>query len=384
MPLSCQKHLFNLDPAVHYLNGAYMSPLLTSVEEAGMLGLLKKRRPNAISAEDFFTDTERLRGLFARLVHAPSADEVAIIPSASYGMAIVAKNLQAEPGRKIIIAEAQFPSNVYPWMTLAEEKGLDIQIVGMPAEAAGRGKRWNERLLDAIDDRTAMVALAHIHWASGARFDLEKISEKTHQHGGVVVVDGTQSVGALPIDVQQSGIDALVCAAYKWLMGPYQLGYAWFGPAFLEGRPLEENWINRLHSEDFARLVDYQPAYQPGARRFDAGERSNFINVPMGIAALEQILDWGPERIQAYCRELTSATIPVWQEHGFRTDEADARAAHLFGIQLPARVTPGALQQRLKDRNVVVSVRGNFVRISPHVYNDAADMETLTEVLLKL
>jgi len=384
MSLTCQKHLFDLDPAVHYLNGAYMSPLLKTVEEAGIRGLQRKRRPETIGPRDFFTDTERLRTLFADLVHAASADEVAIIPSVSYGMAVVAKNLRTQRGQKIIVAEAQFPGNVYPWMALAGEKGLDIQTIEMPSESSGRGKLWNERLLDAIDDRTAMVALGQIHWANGTRFDLEKISEKTHRCGGVVIIDGTQSAGALPTDVQQSGIDALVCAAYKWLMGPYQLGYAWFGPAFLEGKPLEENWINRLYSEDFARLIDYQPAYQPGARRFDAGERSNFINVPMGIAALEQILDWGPARIQAYCRELIAKTTAVWQERGFWTEEPDARAAHLFGIQLPARVKPGVLQQKLKERNIAVSVRGDFVRISPHVYNDAADIEALTEVLVAM
>lgn len=383
MSLTCQKHLFDLDPAVHYLNGAYMSPLLKTVEEAGIRGLQRKRRPETIGPRDFFTDTERLRTLFADLVHAASADEVAIIPSASYGMAVIAKNFRARRGQKIIVAEAQFPSNVYPWMVLAAENDLDFQTVRMPAEQNGRSRLWNEQLLDAIDDRTAMVALGQIHWANGTRFDLAKITEKTHRHGGVVVVDGTQSVGALPMDVRQSGIDALVCAAYKWLMGPYQLGYAWFSPAFLEGRPLEENWINRLYSEDFARLIDYQSAYQPGARRFDAGERSNFINVPMGIAALEQILAWEPERIQAYCRTLMSTAIPLWQDRGYRIEEAGGRAAHLFGIQAPEGLKMNDLQQKLQNRHIVVSVRGDFIRISLNVYNDEADVAALTEVLLE-
>lgn len=380
--LTCQKHLFQLDPAVHYLNGAYMSPLLTSVEEAGLRALLRKRQPDKILPSDFFTDTERLRGLFAQLVNAASADEVAIIPAASYGMAIVAKNLPVQSGQKIVVAEAQFPSNVYPWMTLAESKGLDIQIVEMPTEAHQRGQRWNERLLEAIDERTALVALGHIHWANGTLFDLQKIGEKVHAHGGLLVVDGTQSVGVLPMDVQALGLDALVCAGYKWLMGPYSLGYAWLGPAFLQGQPLEENWVNRHKSEDFARLVDYQQAYQPGARRFDVGERSNFILVPMCIAALEQLLNWGAANVQAYCHNLMATATSLWQQHGYWVEQPDARAAHLFGIQLPAHMEAGVLQQKLKAKNVHVSVRGDFVRISPNVYNDAADVEALTEVLL--
>ena len=381
MSLPCQKLLFNLDPQVHYLNGAYMSPIMLSAEEAGIRGLLKKRSPNRIAPQDFFTEPEQLRGLFAQLVNAPSADEVALISSVSYGMAIIAKNLKAERGKKIIVAEAQFPSNVYPWLTLAREKGIEIQVVGMPVEQERRGQRWNEHLLAAIDARTALVALGHVHWANGTIFDLEKIAEKTHRHGGIVVVDGTQSVGALPMDVQRFQLDALICAGYKWLMGPYSSGYAWFGPAFLNGQPLEENWINRLHSEDFARLVDYQSAYQPGARRFDVGERSNFIIVPMCIAALEQLLAWGVGNIQAYCCELTQESVQIWNQHGFWTEDPAWRAAHLFGIQSPAHIEPGVLQQKLKEKNISVSVRGDFVRISPNVYNDAADVEALTEVL---
>ncbi len=382
MSLSCQKHLFHLDAEVHYLNGAYMSPMMASVEEAGLRALLRKRQPDKISPQDFFTDPERLRGLFARLVNAPLAEQVALIPAVSYGMAAVAKNLPLRAGQKIVVAEAQFPSNVYPWMALAKEKNIDLQAVAMPAEPSQRGQHWNERLLEAIDERTALVSLGHIHWATGTIFDLQKIAEKVHAYGGLLVVDGTQSVGAMPMDVQQLGLDALVCGGYKWLMGPYSLGYAWFGPAFLNGQPIEENWINRYQSEDFARLVDYQSAYQPGAKRFDVGERSNFNLVPMGIAALEQLLAWGPANIQAYCRDLMTEATSIWQQHGFRMEDADARAAHLFGIQLPAHLDASVLQQNLKARNVHVSVRGDFVRIAPNVYNDAADVAALTEVLV--
>ncbi len=382
MSLSCQKHLFHLDPEVHYLNGAYMSPMMASVEEAGLRALLRKRQPDKILPQDFFTDPERLRGLFARLVNAPSAEQVALIPAVSYGMAAVAKNLPLRAGQKIVVAEAQFPSNVYPWMTLAKEKNIDLQIVTMPTEPTQRGQHWNEQLLEAIDERTALVSLGHIHWATGTIFDLQKIAEKVHAYGGLLVVDGTQSVGAMPMDVQQLGLDALVCGGYKWLMGPYSLGYAWYGPAFLNGQPIEENWINRYQSEDFARLVDYQPAYQPGARRFDVGERSNFNLVPMGIAALEQLLAWGPANIQAYCRDLMTEATSIWQQHGFRMEDSGARAAHLFGIQLPAHLEASVLQQNLRARNVHVSVRGDFVRIAPNVYNDAGDVAALTEVLL--
>lgn len=111
---------------------------------------MRKRSPHRIAPSDFFTDPERLRGLFAQLVHAATPDEVALIPAVSYGMAIIAKNLPVEKGQKIIVAEAQFPSNVYAWMTLAAEQGLEVQTVAMPTEPEGRAQRWNEALLAAI------------------------------------------------------------------------------------------------------------------------------------------------------------------------------------------------------------------------------------------
>jgi selenocysteine lyase/cysteine desulfurase len=382
--LTCQKHLFSLEPDFHYINGAYMSPLMRTVEEAGYAGVKSKVRPYQVAPSDFFTDTEILRGLFAQLVNAELPKRVAIIPSASYGIATVAKNIKVKKGQNIIVAEAQFPSNIYTWRTLAKDKGLKIKTVEYPLVSDGRGKAWNERILESIDEKTALVALGHIHWANGTKFDLKAISKRAHEVGALLVIDGTQSVGALPIDVQDMGIDALVCGGYKWLMGPYSLGYAYYNDKFDNGKPLEENWITRKSSEDFARLIDYQDAYQPLAIRYDMGERSNFINVPMGIAALQQLLAWGASHIQDYCHHLTKAAITEWRNKGFWVEHEDWRSKHLFGIQLPKEIAMDKLQTTLKENNIAVSVRGNFVRISPNVYNDEADITALTQVLLAL
>lgn len=380
--LTCQKHLFSIEPGIHYLNGAYMSPLMKSVEAAGLQSVLRKSRPYNVTPADFFTEAEQLRALFARLVGATAAQQVALIPAVSYGMAVLAKNFAVRKGQKIIVAEAQFPSNVYPWMELVLQ-GAELVQVPMPQEKENRGRRWNERILDAIDGHTALVALGHVHWATGTVFDLAAIAKRVHECGGLIVVDGTQSVGALPMDVNALQLDALVCGGYKWLMGPYSLGYAWYSDTFHAFQPIEENWINRAGSEDFTKLTDYQEDYQPGAKRFDVGERSNFILVPMALAALQQLLDWRPGNIQQYCQALTAGAVDTWQAHGFWVDNPADRAGHLFGIQLPAGMDPLLLQQKLKAHHIYVSVRGGFVRVSPNVYNDAADIAALTSVLLE-
>jgi selenocysteine lyase/cysteine desulfurase len=195
------------------------------------------------------------------------------------------------------------------------------------------------------------------------------------------VIDGTQSVGALPIDVQEIKADALICAGYKWLMGPYSMTLGYLGPRLQDGIPLEEGWIVRKDSEDFSGLVDYKNDYQPGAVRFDVGERSNFVLVPMMIEALKQILQWGPENIQAYCQQLTANLERDLPNHGYQIEDPEWRAGHMFGIRLPASVSLKKLQQQLDEHNIHVSVRGSAVRISPNVYNDERDIEVLSNVL---
>jgi selenocysteine lyase/cysteine desulfurase len=379
--LSCQKSKFLLPEDIHYLNGAYMSPNLKTVEEAGLAGMQRKRNPISVSQKDFFTDSDRLRKQFAQLVNANDPQSIAIIPAVSYGIATAAKNIPLESGDEIIIAGDQFPSNVYTWRNLAQQRNCKLTTIQRPDQPTEVGQTWNERILDAISSKTKVIALSHCHWTDGTLFNLEAISERIHDVDGYLVVDGTQSVGALPFDVQQIQPDALICAGYKWLMGSYGLGVAYFGSRLQEGTPLEENWILREDSEDFSQLIDYRDTYQPGAIRYDVGERSNFILVPMLKAAIQQLLDWRPARIQQYTRDLMTPYIQRWQEAGCRLEEPNHRAKHLFGIYLPQHVEPKALQRQLKKANIHVSVRGSSVRVSPNVYNDLKDAEALTEII---
>ncbi|MBI4519478.1 MAG: aminotransferase class V-fold PLP-dependent enzyme, partial [Gemmatimonadetes bacterium] len=221
MVMTCQRRLFPLPPDIHYLNCAYMAPLSYPVQEAGTAGIRQRAQPHAIQSPDFFDKSDEVRRLFARLVNASDAERVAIIPASSYGIATVAKNVPVERGQNIVLTHEEFPGNYYAWQRLAERAGLDLRIVAPPADSSRRGEEWNARVLEAIDASTAVVSLGHVHWTDGTRFALERIGERARAMGAVFVVDGTQSVGALPFDVQRLEPDALVCAGYKWLLGPY-------------------------------------------------------------------------------------------------------------------------------------------------------------------
>ncbi|MEQ6168386.1 aminotransferase class V-fold PLP-dependent enzyme [Ekhidna sp. MALMAid0563] len=351
---------------------------MKKVEKAGIKGLKMKRNPVKVSVDDFFHESEQLRSAYSRLIENDDPNRVVIIPSVSYGLANVAQNLPFNDG-EIILAEEQFPSNVYPWARL-KEKGFAIKVVS-PPQSEKRGESWNEKILDAINSKTRVVAIGHIHWSDGTLFQLKSIRKKLDKVGGLLVIDGTQSVGALPFSVKEIRPDALVCAGYKWMMGPYSIGLAYYGSAFDGGTPIEENWINREGSDDFGNLVNYQEAYREKALRYEVGEHSNFILVPMLHQAIKQLLRWSPENIQRYTHDLMADSITEMKAMGYRVEGEEWRASHLFGVRLPSDVELSKVQQSLKKHRVSVSVRGDSIRISPNIYNDEMDVRKLLKAM---
>ncbi len=379
--LPCQRHLFDIPDDIAYLNCAYMSPLMKTVADAGREGIETKVSPWRLYPEDFFSGAERGRALFARLIGADAGD-IAIVPSASYGIAVAACNLPVARGDEIVLLEDQFPSNVYAWTDLADRTGATIRTVSRAEARSGNrpGTDWTAALLEAIGERTAIVALAHCHWTDGSMVDLEAVSEAARAQGAALVVDATQSLGAMPLDVGRIAPDFLVAATYKWLLGPYSLGFLYVAPGRQQGRPLEHNWITRAGSEDFSGLVSYRDDWQPGARRFDMGERANFQLMPMAAAALEQILAWGTDAIATTLAARTAAIADAAAELGLTVGPSHLRAGHFLGLRFPGGL-PDGLLPALAQRNVFVSVRGDSMRVTPHLYNTDADTERLLDAL---
>ena len=369
-----QRRLFEIPEEVAYLNCAYMSPQLRSVREVGEEAIARKSRPWEISPHDFFEGSEMARELFARVIGG-DAEGVAIIPSVSYGMAIATTNVPLQAGQNVVVLEEQFPSNVYPWRELAKRARAKVVTVPRP-----RDHDWTSAVLEHVDERTAVVAVPNCHWTDGSLLDLVRTGERAREVGAALVVDATQSLGAYPLDVSEVRPDFLVSAAYKWLLGPYSLGFLYVGKAYREGVPIEHNWISREGSEDFARLVEYTDAYGPGARRYDVGERSNFVLLPMAIEALRQILAWGIEDIVASLRGLTDGIEQEAKKLGIETVPASMRAGHMIGLGLGSEA-PEDLAARLAQENVFVSVRGRNLRVSPHLYNTERDVERLFDSL---
>jgi selenocysteine lyase/cysteine desulfurase len=209
---------------------------MKEVVATGEAAIRRKARPWEIFPHHFFTEPEEARTLFARLVGA-TADDIAIQPSTSYGAAIAAATLELPRGARIVVLQEQFPSNVYPWREAARRGGAVLETVPRPAD-----DDWTPAVLERLVAGTALVALPHVHWTDGAMLDLVTIGKRAREIGAALFIDATQSLGVLPLDVREVQPDYLVAATYKWLLGPYGMGFLYVAPHRQSGRPIEEHW----------------------------------------------------------------------------------------------------------------------------------------------
>lgn len=345
-----------------------MTPLTKAQEASGAAAIKQSMQPWTTGAEDFFPVVEDIRRLSARIINA-SAEDIAIVPSVSYGIATAARNLPFAAGQKILVLEDQFPSNIYEWRRLAEERGGTIMTVAAPTD-----DDLTSAVLEALEQQGQTIAIAafpNVHWSSGAKLDLVEISSACRSIGVRLVLDLTQSIGAMPFDAKAFDPDFAIAGSYKWMMGPYSLGVMYVAPRWQEGSPLEQNWIAREGSEDFAGLVRYRDNYQPGARRFDVGERSNFILAPLFRQGLMHLLEWGVENIAETLAALNLRLAEVARAHGLRPVSGECRGPHLLGVHVGDRGQ--SILEGLKSAGVIASVRGSMLRLSPHLWIDEDD-----------
>ncbi len=377
-----QKHLFQLDEGVHYLNCAYMSPLLKSVEEAGMIGIISKRNPFLIKPIHFFETAEKTKGNIGKLINA-NPDNIAIIPSASYGLSSAVVNLPLNNGNKAIVVGNEFPSGYNTIKRWCNTNKKELSVIAEPESLTNKGRDWNKAIIENIDESTAVLLISSIHWTDGTKFNLEQIGQKCLENNVVFIVDGTQSVGAAIIDVKLYNIDVLVCAGYKWLLGPYSIGFAYYNERFTNGIPLEESWLNRANAKDFTKLTHYTEEYTTNSGRYNVGQYSNFILLPMFNTAIEQLLYWEIKKIEDYCENLCKPLIDFLEKSNFKIEETAYRSKHLFGILLPQSLDSNTLLQELENNKIYVSIRGKSIRISVHLFNTSQDIEALQTILKK-
>ena len=371
--LSEQRALFDIPEEVCYLNCAYMSPLLRSTIIAGRQGLERKSQPWNIRPADFFSTARQIRSTAAALFGS-TANEIAIVPSASYGLAAAANNLPVAKGQKIVVLAEQYPSNYYVWQALAQRNQAVIHSVPRPGDGD-----WTSVILEALDDSATIAALPHCHWSDGTLVDLARIRDRLDETGGALVVDLTQSLGAMEFDMGTIRPDFAVAAAYKWLLGPYSTGLLYVDPRHHQGQPLELPIFSRKNAVEFSD-ISYRDEFEPGACRFDVGEVGNFALLPALHDALEQLLKWQVPRIQASLAERTRLIAAEAVALGLHVVDPAYRAPHYVGIRFPGGL-PSGLAQHLHQQQVFVSIRGDSLRVTPYLYNTDDDLERFVTAL---
>lgn len=376
--LASQRHLFSIPEDVTYLDAAYMSPIPRSAAEAGAKGVQVKAAPWAMTIGSYYDECERARELAASFIGA-SADDIAIIPATSYGIALAAANVAVKTGSVIMMMENEHPSHRYAWYEIARQKGAEVVTVSRQPD-----EPWAEAIVAAIRRSAAPVSVVAgtiVHWFEGTSVDVERIAAAAREAGASLVLDGTQWVGAVPFDVARVRPDFLSFATYKFLLGPYRLAFLYADKAWHnKGRPIEFHSWNRIGGDRSDFYLETMPGYLPGARRFDMGERSDFAVLPIAINALELLQGWG---ITAVYARLSHLNRLIWQEaerRGFIGPRVAFRAPHISVVELGDRFHD-ALARQLKEAKVFVTIRGTKMRITPHVYNEDKDISRLFELI---
>ena len=354
-----------------YLNHAGVGPLTRRAtarmaEMAGNTSLAGDRL-----WQERIDEAERVRGLAARLLGASAPHEVAFVENTSTALSMVAEGLDWKPGDNVVGAAFEFPSNVYPWMSLAA-RGVEYR------RAEERDGRIDpEELLALIDDRTRMLALSWVQYASGFRSDLARLGAACRERDVLFVVDVIQGLGALALDVEQAQVDVAAASAHKWLLGPEGIGLLYVSDRVVERlRPVRSGWRS---VRDRLQWTAYDLTWSEGAGRFESGT----LNV-YGIAALggslEILLEVGAAEIEPRVLALTGLAARGLADLGFTVVSSRSRGeTSSIVTAIPPCRTAGELVRELNGRDIVVAARAGRLRIAPHFYNTAEEIERCLE-----
>ncbi|MBS0559885.1 MAG: aminotransferase class V-fold PLP-dependent enzyme [Proteobacteria bacterium] len=381
--LPSQRDHFEIPREVCYLNAAAFSPLPRAVREAGERGASRKSRPWELTGwQNLAHDqAERARAAAAALIGA-EPDDVAVISSVGYGVATAGRILPAGPGQRVIVLKDDHSSPVLEWLGRAETQGFTVETV-----ARGEDGDWTAALLAAIERPgaapLAVVSVSSVHWSDGGLIDLARIAPAARAQGAALVVDATHHVGVLPIDAARLDPDFLVFPTYKWVLGPYGRAFLYVAKRWQHGVPLEQTSSGRK-SIDATRAPYFADAtYVPDARRFDMGERDFFIGLEMASIGMEMCASWQPARIAERLGMLNARLAEGLSGEAVSLLPPDMRAPNVLSLGFPDGM-PESLPQRLAEQQVHVSPRLGRLRISPHVYNDEADVDRFLEVFRAL
>jgi selenocysteine lyase/cysteine desulfurase len=378
--LSSQRALFDIPREICYLNSASYSPLPLRTQEAGRAAVGRKARPWTLPASFANEQNERARRAAARLVNAEPSD-VTLIPSISYGVATAAKLLTIPRGSRVIVLENDHSSPVLEWHSRAEAQGFTVETVRQPGDGD-----WTSAVLATIERSGAapvgLASISSVHWSDGGLIDVDKVRTALRQRGAFFLIDATQGVGVLAMDVKRLDPDFVLFPTYKWVLGPYGRAFMYVARRHQSGVPLEQTSAGRrnVRAENAVYFTDLD--YVGDARRFDMGERDYFISMEMASIGMEMLAEWGAAAVAQRLAMLTARIAEGVHGLGVSVLDTRLRAPHLLSLGFNNGM-PTGLIEGLASEGVHVALRLGRLRVSPHVYNDEADADRFVEVLAR-
>ena len=364
--------LFPVTERFAYLDHAALGPLSRPVVEAQVRFMERQATMGSEAGPEFRRAREALRAAMAAFIGA-DPDEIALTKNTPEGLSIVAGGLGWRPGDSVVTTDLEFPANMYPWLNL-REKGVDVRIV--PSEA---GRIPVERLLEAIDPTTRVLAISLVQFSTGFRSDLARLAEFCRPRGVYLVADAIQALGVMPVDVRELGVDFLAAASHKWLLAPFGMGWFYCRRELLDRlQPVE---VGQASMVERASYLDYQLEFVPNAGRFECG----VVN-QQGVWGLQASLDLfnqvGLENVRDQILALHDYLADALSSRDYQivsSLEQNERSGILsFRSE---HCDSASLRERLHQAGVIVSLREGLVRVAPHFYNNTQDIDRLVDAL---
>ena len=366
--------LFPITERAIYLNHAAVSPPPTSTIKAVEAQLGDVAENGSLNFRSWINVKEQTRQLLASLLGA-RAEQVAFMRNTSDGLSTVGNGMRWEAGDNIVTFRQEFPSNIYPWLRLRDTFGVEVR---MCEEREGRIDL--EELGNLIDERTRLVAISHVQYASGFRVDLERLGRMARRHDALLVVDVIQSLGVIPVDVGAELIDVAAGGCHKWLLTPEGVGYLYLSDRARERiEPTLVGWISVPQPEDYSNFAQ---EWNRGALAWETGTAPTALIHGLK-ASLELLAEAGVQAIAAYLENLTDHLCGCLntQDYDIVSSRLPGEKSQIVCIRHRGGLKPMGLYTHLKDCGIVTAPRGDRLRIAPHLYNTQAEMDALVRAL---
>src|SRR5271170_7815786 len=370
---------FPIEDAV-YLNFAAHAAIPRVALNAVQASVAAKMRPHIVDDQSFFSVARSLRQTLATLIGASQGD-IALTSGAGAGLATIAYALKWSPGDEVIIAGGEFPAHYATWKPMEAREGIKVQITHPQGQFIQSGD-----LIAAMTPRTRVISVSHVRFDDGSILDTSSLAAACNRNGTLLVLDVSQSCGAIPMDVRSLGADFIVSAGYKYLLSPWGTGFLWSRPENADSlRPGPYNWLSQ-GVESFARLNYVDPEPAPTLSRWDSAEAASIYNFTLTVmeASAKFVLNASPALIRDHNQALINYFFERLPE-GYRlASPRQASKRGVFGcIEVGSRSDTESLYQTLRDERFVVALREGKIRVAPHLLNSTQDIDRLLVVMAK-